>query len=103
MFLLLCNKDTNNDGKLNENDLLEIDLYDFNSSTMKRISKSPQHITKIDIIEKTKDVILTVEIDNRNEEQVILKRFNIDKLVFEDIIKPEIINELQKIFDSIKN
>ncbi len=108
LFLLVCKTDTNNDGELNERDLLELEVYDFSNNSLSKISDKPQHIIDIDIVQKTKEIILTVGIDKNNDnkfdrskEPVILEKVNLNTYKIEELLSTIITDKLQFILDGI--
>ena len=106
LFLIVCRTDTNNDGKLDENDLLELEAYDFLNNSLDKISKNPQHITRLDIVQETKEVILTMGIDKNgdnkfdsNSEPVRLYKVNFSNLSIERLLSTPLTTKLQSILD----
>jgi len=110
LFMLICNKDTNKDMILNERDLLELYLYDFENEKIEILSEKPDYILDLDFINRRNQVMVTIGIDrdndnifNRKYEPVILKRIDIESKEIVELMDEEVNDTLQGILDGINS
>ncbi|HPG41281.1 MAG TPA: hypothetical protein PLP19_18880 [bacterium] len=106
LFIIVCDKDTNEDGVLNNDDLLSLFSFNILTKEMKRINKEAEFIESSNYLELTNKIILKVGIDrNKNNkfdkqfEPLIFKQFDIITNEYSLLIDEETINKLQKILD----
>ncbi len=110
LFMLVCKKDTNGDKILNQEDLLELLLYDFDNKKVDLLSKKAQHILDLDFINQRNQVVVSIGLDrnddnifDRKYEPVILKRIDIESRKIVELLDGKVSDNLQSILDGVIN
>jgi hypothetical protein len=104
IYIVATDKDSNNDGSLDDNDKMYIYIYNITQKNMNKIDSSGEHIIRTARIFDTDNLLLKIGVDKNRDgifdpkhEPVTFKSLNLVSLSYVDFISAEMKQKLQSI------
>ena len=102
-----CNKDSNKDGYLNEDDLQELFIFDLQNRKLNKIESRENYTTlRVFKADKSTELIAHFGIDRNNDgifkrstEPMIFYRINLENMKIEEFVTPDQIKKLQELLE----
>ncbi|WP_207430951.1 hypothetical protein [Sabulibacter ruber] len=101
-YLLIkgCRKDTNQDAKLNEEDLQSFYVYDVAAKRLQEISFPNMGLETYTVLHQSDQIVLSFGVDQNQDgilerEPMVLKRYSLTDRKAVDLINPNLVKQLQ--------